>query len=1111
MTVPSTSRPAKRAKTASRGQDDYAPGNIIEIELHNFMTYGHIKSKPGPRLNLVIGPNGTGKSSLVCAICIGLAGEPQLLGRAGQIGDFVKRGEESGWTKISLRGNSDDEVVVITRKINSRNKSDWLLNDRSVSKKDVQDVVQGFNIQLNNLTQFLPQDRVCEFAKLTPIELLGETEKAVGDPELSAQHQRLKVLSEDLKMLQTTVSQLESSLAQNKASNRELEEDGQRMRQRNELLEKAASLRKKLPWLKYDEKKAAYQAAKEAENLSKNTLRDAQNRQQELQAPYQVLKRKKQTAEEASKKLLAFKSASETKMRQLADLESEMASQARSYLLEIEEVHKRESQRQEKIERAQREVALAEAELARLPEYEAPTSQIQEIANKIRSLQMESLEMKNSRLEKDSQLGQLRNSHEQCIRRSCPYLTISAYGRSNVQIPDKANAAYIENHVPGHIWKSFITLNEEDRDFCVRNLKQHGCPVINQRDIQRPSALPLTNEMRQLGIVMRLDEAIFAPEVVKQVLNGQAVLDHSFIGNSEANLRADEAPKLGVGDLWTPENHYRWQRSRYGGHVSASVGAVRPVRLFSENIDVREKNNLEQRKAELEEAIKQSEEEIKFYGAKLRDLEVDQAKLHREREELYNQVKMEKKKRQDVVNLVEQRKKKLRMFENEESSAIAEAKLRESVREINAQRCQNVLKLKEVMVAAVEKQIQYAAHHLNVIELDAKLKELEKDLKTQEDALDELQRHYDLLKSTTESARQALQTAKGDAEKVASLTSSLQAEFRKMPDSVEELEEAISEAVDAANAVICNNPNVLEEYERRCKQIQGLTEKVDNQRTNLERCMKEIETTKDLWLPRLRDLVSRINETFSRNFMEMAVAGEVSLDEHGTDFDKYGVLIKVKFRETAELQVLSAHHQSGGERSVSTILYLVSLQDLTYCPFRVVDEINQGMDPNNERKMFQQLVRAASQPNTPQYDLPSFFVYADYVVFNQVGRIVTYRYPLKSYIEACDDAKTYPGRVLFDRCLLLTPKLLPDLDYTDACTVLNIMNGPWLEEASTVWSTGQSWSVMSQLICSQGKKDVQAYVDGLVKEKKMAELSVFLKPSQQRFIRVNGALSLITQ
>jgi chromosome segregation ATPase len=145
----------------------------------------------------------------------------------------------------------------------------------------------------------------------------------------------------------------------------------------------------------------------------------------------------------------------------------------------------------------------------------------------------------------------------------------------------------------------------------------------------------------------------------------------------------------------------------------------------------------------------------------------------------------------------------------------------------------------------------------------------------------------------------------------------------------------------------------------------------------------------------------------------MAVAGEVSLDEHGLDFEQYGILIKVKFRQTGQLQVLSAHHQSGGERSVSTILYLVSLQDLTNCPFRVVDEINQGMDPINERKMFQQLVRAASQPNTPQ-------------------------------------------------CFLLTPKLLPDLEYSDACSILNIMNGPWIEKPAKAWSTGDCWrTVMS--------------------------------------------------
>lgn len=62
----------------NRTGDEFVAGNIVEIEVHNFMTYTHLKSKPGARLNLVIGPNGTGKSSLVCAIGIGLAGEPSV-------------------------------------------------------------------------------------------------------------------------------------------------------------------------------------------------------------------------------------------------------------------------------------------------------------------------------------------------------------------------------------------------------------------------------------------------------------------------------------------------------------------------------------------------------------------------------------------------------------------------------------------------------------------------------------------------------------------------------------------------------------------------------------------------------------------------------------------------------------------------------------------------------------------------------------------------------------------------------------------------------------------------------------------------------------------------
>ncbi|CAI5488604.1 unnamed protein product, partial [Closterium sp. Naga37s-1] len=151
-------------------------------------------------------------------------------------------------------------------------------------------------------------------------------------------------------------------------------------------------------------------------------------------------------------------------------------------------------------------------------------------------------------------------------------------------------------------------------------------------------------------------------------------------------------------------------------------------------------------------------------------------------------------------------------------------------------------------------------------------------------------------------------------------------------------------------------------------QIRSMQGKVESERQQLQELRAEVERVQSLWLPRLRSLIVRISKAFSRNFEEMAVAGEVALE------------------------AIRAH-KPDAERSVSTILYLVSLQDLTRCPFRVVDEINQGMDPTNERNMFQQFVRAATHDHTPQ-------------------------------------------------CFLVTPKLLPDLNYGESCTVHCVMNGP---------------------------------------------------------------------
>lgn len=60
------------------GSAVYQPGSIVRVKLINFVTYTFAEFHLGPSLNMIIGPNGTGKSTLVCAICLGLGWGTQV-------------------------------------------------------------------------------------------------------------------------------------------------------------------------------------------------------------------------------------------------------------------------------------------------------------------------------------------------------------------------------------------------------------------------------------------------------------------------------------------------------------------------------------------------------------------------------------------------------------------------------------------------------------------------------------------------------------------------------------------------------------------------------------------------------------------------------------------------------------------------------------------------------------------------------------------------------------------------------------------------------------------------------------------------------------------------
>jgi chromosome segregation ATPase len=118
------------------------------------MTYDYVDFRCGPSLNMVIGPNGTGKSTITCAIVLGLGWHPKVskrntrfllaedrstqiwatayeqeLGRAPGLSQYVKTKTARGWIEITLKNSPGKPDITVKREINRHDqKSTWWIN-----------------------------------------------------------------------------------------------------------------------------------------------------------------------------------------------------------------------------------------------------------------------------------------------------------------------------------------------------------------------------------------------------------------------------------------------------------------------------------------------------------------------------------------------------------------------------------------------------------------------------------------------------------------------------------------------------------------------------------------------------------------------------------------------------------------------------------------------------------------------------------------------------------------------------------------------------------------------------------------------------------------------
>jgi len=91
---------------------------------------------------------------------------------------------------------------------------------------------------------------------------------------------------------------------------------------------------------------------------------------------------------------------------------------------------------------------------------------------------------------------------------------------------------------------------------------------------------------------------------------------------------------------------------------------------------------------------------------------------------------------------------------------------------------------------------------------------------------------------------------------------------------------------------------------------------------------QDLEKQSAQWLSDVTGLANTINASFKEYMAALQYQGQAALVERGT-FADFEMEMKVAFRDSGELVPLSGTRHSGGERAVSTIMYLMSLQSLT--------------------------------------------------------------------------------------------------------------------------------------------------------------------------------------
>ncbi|XP_069672097.1 structural maintenance of chromosomes protein 5 [Periplaneta americana] len=990
-------------------------GSIVRIFLEDFITYKKVVFEPNSHLNVIIGPNGTGKSTLVCAMVLGLGGKPKVLGRATNINSYIRANCKIAKVEIELKNTSGPNYIV-TRILTDDGKSSWQLNGQSATQKQVDELIMKLNIQVDNLCQFLPQDRVADFSKMNSQQRLESTMKCVGSPEMTEYHVQLKDLCKRLAEFDRHITITQQKLQNEEQRNDRIQVTVGNISEKKTLLKLVELLKQKRAWMLFNIARRKSNEMKIDKEGAMKALAEHKKRYAPMEKKVSAAKEKVTDIEKKIFKKNSEKSKKYTAIREVQEciekIEDSIKENTRERDRKIQSEEKRRnevnallqqiSKLQNDLQNASEEsVDMIQEELEKLRiemnhKAAATMALRQERENLQTGLESVVLDVRAKENEKQK-IEDVGNQRLEILRRrrNHVYEAVMWFRRNKdnfrynifepmmleINVTVAGNAKYVENVVSSRDLVAFTCEDKDDMNKLLTVLRDEQHLKINavHSGPEHPSTstykpyIPI-GDLRQYGFHSYLREMISAPEPIMKYLCRMYKIYNIPVGDASTYAHCERIP-LKMSYFFTENHSFRVSVSKYSGERSTRTSEIPPPFYLAITLDA---ERLQELQAKLEA---QNEEKARIMNR----LDFIQRQLHHE-ERLIEECRQKRKTwiecrdhKRTVSARLNSKQMQLNGLENEKIDTDAEkAKCKRNNQAL-------ILELQDIHGRMAEAMRQFSDCVIECNILQEELENTRNIAAVIENESRELSRKCEETQQLVQRIGQQFQEAKAEAfrlyNEAEKMTGGLNpkdegfGEFVKswdlLPEEEEELDKEIQDTQAKADCLGDADEMVMQEYEKRKTHIASLQNTIYMKEEEREKLKTDILDIRNKWLPPLKELVAQISQKYGECFSHIGCAGEVLLDcgSNEDDYEHYGLKIKVKYRDGEQMQELTQHLQSGGERAVATAIYMISLQELTHVPFCCVDEINQGMDAVNERMIFELLVATTRNAGTAQYFL----------------------------------------------------------------------------------------------------------------------------------------------